>query len=549
MKEKAKDFLNKVKEKFKKLTKKTIIIVVSAIVLISLLIVLVLNHRPYSVLVTDVTQEESGAIVTLLDELGVTNYKVEGSDTILVPSKDAPQLKAKLLKEGYPKTGFSNSYDSYYAHVGSLSTESERRQSWLIAQMEDIESTLRCLENVKNASVKITPGEDRGYVLDSNKMVKASASVVIEMKDTEKLSKEMANAIRNYVKHSVQGLEFDQVSIIDTLGNTYNTGEEDSDGASALKLQLEEEWENKINTNVMKVLIPFFGEDNVKVSVNCEVEVSKVIEHRHDVYLPPWADDGSTNGKGIIGSERYQYYVERPGENAPGGLVGAETNSDIAEQVELEARPDGSEIGLGGEGQIDYNNPESKKEITRTAGELVDCSIAVSLNSSAIQNVDYDELRQHVARAAGIQGERDPDTGEEFLEDKISVVSLPFPKEPVIIPTPFRIPGWVLIAAGVGLLLFLILLLVFLRIRKKRKQKLEEEQAREALLAAGNLEAVAAMDAVNEVEKPQGGADIMSMKSERSMELRQDIRQFASDNPEITAQQLKSWLRGGDEDG
>lgn len=548
MKEKVKDFLNKAKEKLKKLTKKTIIIIVSVIVLISLLIVLALNHRPYSVLVTDVTQEEAGSITTLLEELGVTNYKVEGSDTILVPSKDAPRLKAKLLQEGYPKTGFSSSYDSYYEHVGSLSTESERKQSWLIAQTEDIEATLRCLENVKNASVQITPGEDRGYVLDSGNVTKASASVLIETKDKTKLSNDMANAIRNYVKHSVQGLEFDSVSITDTLGNTYNAGEDDSDGASALKLKLEEEWENKINTNVMKVLIPFFGEDNVKVSVNCEVEVSKVIEHRHDVYLPPWADDGSTNGKGIVGSERYQYYVERPGENAPGGLVGAETNSDIAEQVELEARPDGSEIGLGGDGQVDYNNPESKKEITRTAGELVDCSIAVSLNSAAIQNVNYDELRQHVARAAGIQGERDPNTGEEFLEDKISVVSLPFPKEPVIVPGGFHIPAWVLIAAGTGLLIFLLVLLLVLRIRKKRKQKLEEEEAREALLAAGGIQAAAAL-AADEVEKPQGGADIMSMKSERSMELRQDIRQFASDNPEITAQQLKSWLRGGDEDG
>ena len=45
----------------------------------------------------------------------------------------------------------------------------------------------------------------------------------------------------------------------------------------------------------------------------------------------------------------------------------------------------------------------------------------------------------------------------------------------------------------------------------------------------------------------EDGADVMSMQSERSIELRQDIRKFAEDNPEIAAQMLRGWLRGDDE--
>ena len=48
---------------------------------------------------------------------------------------------------------------------------------------------------------------------------------------------------------------------------------------------------------------------------------------------------------------------------------------------------------------------------------------------------------------------------------------------------------------------------------------------------------------------PAGGADVMDLEMERSMELRKDIRQFAQDNPEIAAQMIKGWLRGGDENG
>ena len=37
--------------------------------------------------------------------------------------------------------------------------------------------------------------------------------------------------------------------------------------------------------------------------------------------------------------------------------------------------------------------------------------------------------------------------------------------------------------------------------------------------------------------------------TEKSMELRKDIRQFANDNPEIAAQMVRGWLRGGEMNG
>ncbi len=37
----------------------------------------------------------------------------------------------------------------------------------------------------------------------------------------------------------------------------------------------------------------------------------------------------------------------------------------------------------------------------------------------------------------------------------------------------------------------------------------------------------------------------MNLQTEKSMELRKDVRKFAEDNPEIAAQMVKSWLREG----
>lgn len=39
------------------------------------------------------------------------------------------------------------------------------------------------------------------------------------------------------------------------------------------------------------------------------------------------------------------------------------------------------------------------------------------------------------------------------------------------------------------------------------------------------------------------------MKNDKGMELKKNIRDFAEQNPEISAQLLKSWLNGGENNG
>lgn len=536
--DKLKKFQADALEWIKKISKK--IWIISAVVLVSVavLIAFFLNNKPYEVLVTGVSSGEASSILTFLEGQGVTNYKVENNDTILVPRSQVTALKGKLLMEGYPQTGYA--YSTYYDHVGSLSTESERDNAYLMFLMESMSNVIRTFENVKDATVLISPGEDHGYVLDSGNVVDATAAVTVTMEGAAKLSAQQVSAIRNLVSHGVQGLEIDSVAISDTMGNSYTADASAAAGdASALKLQLEEEYENKIRTEVMQALSPFFGTDNVKVSVNCVVELSQRTVSSRDVHLPDWAQNGDTDGKGIIGKQIYEYYVNRPGSDVVGGLVGSETNSDLPEYVEKEADPNGNEQSLGGSGQVDYDNPFTETQALYTAGYLEDCTVAVSINSAAVGAADTEKIRQHVARAAGIAGPVDAETGVEYLADKISVVSMDFysPVAPPVLDAA-TVPMWVLVAAAGGLLLFIILLLVILMIRrriKKKKAAIQSNELDEMLASAGFMDTAS-----------QAGADVMSMQTEKSMELRKDIRQFANDNPEIAAQMVRGWLKGSD---
>ena len=153
--------------------------------------------------------------------------------------------------------------------------------------------------------------------------------------------------------------------------------------------------------------------------------------------------------------------------------------------------------------------------------------------------------------AAGIYGEIDEETGLEVLNGRISVISYPFFR-PEVEPGPdpsiitiAGIPLWVLIAAAGGLLLFIILLVVILLIRRRRRKKQEAEEEANA----SEVDALLAAVGLGGQATDGNGADVMEIQTEQSMQLRKDIRQFASENPEIAAQMVRSWLRGGDDDG
>ncbi|EOS65131.1 hypothetical protein C816_02362 [Oscillibacter sp. 1-3] len=553
--DKAKAIWGKVWERLKKISKKIYIAAAAALVVLAVILVIVLNNKPYSTLVTGVSMDEMSSVLQLLDAWGVRDYKVENGDTILVPESQQSQLQARVLMENV----FQSGQAKYFDNLSALSTNQERNAATLMDLEEKLRATIRSFDNVQDAVVNLTPGEDRGYVLDSGNVVNATAAVKVSMRDGKKLTTQQAAAIREFVSNSLQGLEISRVSITDDYGNTYSGGSLTADSdASALKMQLEEEQSNKIRTQIMQVLAPAFGEENVDVAVNCVVEVGNVTENRVDVYLPEYAQNGETNGRGIIGSLIYQWSYNRDGDETVGGVVGTESNSnipnpDFSQYMENKPNLDGTESAADASGQIDYDNSRSEKHIVTTAGYLKDCSVAVSINSTTAGNVDTAEWQEHVARAAGIYGEVDEETGLEILDGRISVISYPFFREEPPAPVPgifdieiAGIPMWVFIAAAGGLLLFIILLVVILVARRRRRKRLEAEEAE---AQASEVDALLAAVGLGGQATDGNGADVMEIQTEQSMQLRKDIRQFASENPEIAAQMVRNWLRGGDDDG
>lgn len=565
--EKLKGYLEKVKEALGKVSKKIWILIAVGVVLIAAAVIIFINSRPYSTLIAGATSEETATVLTWLEGQGVTDYRMEGQGTILVPESMATSLKARLLQEQY--TSSDSPYSGYFERVNALSTVKDRDNAWLVTLTESMQETIRKFDGVRSASVNINLGEDRGYVLDTNNLVEASVGVLLTMENGKTLSPEQANAMRYFISHSVASLSVDNISISDTKGNIYdNVG----GGASAadstnLKLQTEQYWSNLIRSHVEQVLIPVYGEENVAVTATCSVELGEKTINEYDVRLPEFAQDGSTNGAGIIGKRFYNYQVVVDDEVVAGGVVGTPSNADLPTYVEEGENLIEALGRLMGEGSIEFENSKTQTQMTITAATLTDVTVAVSINSTTAGMVNVDDVIHHAATAAGIQAPlllEEGVTEADYLSRKISVLNTPFYVRPVE-PVPpsgweaLGIPLWVVIAAGAGLLLFAIILTIVLLVRRNKRRKQEEEQkAVEELLATAMPDQVQLGSDGQPVEQPVeldengdpvSGADVMDLHTERSMELRQSIRDFVDENMEVAALLIKSWLKEDGDNG
>ena len=554
-KEKLQGYFEQVKTALGKISKKIWIIIGVTVAALAIGIVIFLNTRPYATLIAGATNEEAGAVLSWLQEQGITNYRMEGTGTILVPEGQAASLKARLLVDQYSQANATPT--GYFEQVSALSTQADRNRAWLMELQSRMEQTICQFPEVRSATVTINLGEDRGYVLDSNNVVEASAGVILTMQRGKALTDAQANAIRNYVAYSVAGLKVESVSLEDTEGNDYSgqsTGVGTAAASSALKIKLERQIRADFEKQILQALTPIYGENNVSVAVTVEVELGDKTINDYKVTLPQFAEDGSTEGRGIPGKQFYTYQFLTPDEGAVGGLVGTPSNSELPTYVDPgDAQAELQSI-LEERHETEYDNSKTQTQMVITAGTLTKVTATVGIDAKDCPNADLDAILRGSATAIGLVAPLELENGmteQQYLSRYITVIHDEF-NEPVV-PEPepsgweaLGIPLWVVIAAGAGLLVFAIVLTIILLLRgKKRKKQEAEQRAVEELLAVAMPQQTEDGVQLDENGEPVG-ADVMDLHTERSMELRQSIRDYVDENMEVAALLIKSWL---EEDG
>ena len=520
-----KDFLGKYSKKTKIIAGSAAVAVIAAAVIIAL----VLNHKDYTTLFTGVTEEEATKIIGKLQESGVDFQYKENGD-ILVDEKVADKTRADLVYEGYPKSGFT--YDVFTENSGGMTTDSEKETYKLYDLQDRIGATIRFFDGVKDAKVNIALKEEQKYVLeeDGEKAGTPSASVVVTMESGESPSEKQAAAIQRLVAKSVPEMEMENVAVFDGNGIEVSVNKDGSStsGSNATE-EIAQLIETQISKKVINVLGSFYGAENIRVSARGKVNMEKVIRESTTYTTPEKIDEKDKTG--IVSSESTTKDTVNSGSTGT-GVAGSETNADTPE---YNAGTDNNASGSASESATrDYLVNQVKEQGELDTGVLEDLTVSVAINGKNAGNISMNELRDLVGNATGI-------AAADRLE-KITIVNAPFYEENadkdtkevsnILKNIKYNLP----VIAVAAVIAVVIIILAVILIRRRKKRRMEEEEELEDLLIP---------DVTEEIRKPE----ILNLKNEKSRELRENVRDFADENPEISAQMIRNWLNGGEQDG
>lgn len=542
-------------------TKKMLMAIVAgtvAIAIVGLGVLALGNKSDYSTLFTGMNQEEAQEVVALLQEQG-TDYRFnDANGSVQIPASQVDQVRAQLLSKGYPQSGFT--YDMYRDNAGLMTTESDKKQYTLYELQDRLGAQIRLFEGVRDAKVTIAEAGEQRYALGDDTQTNASASVVVTMQNGEKLTSNQASAIKNLIARAVRGMNFTNVSVFDaeTMMEVAGENEESPYGNVTDITAITSMVESNIAGNVRRVLEKLYGEGTVAVSVKGTLNMERLIQESILYTTPEKINEEDKTGL------LYQENVssENSGSLAAGdgGVVGADANADTPRYT----------AGANGETATDtyansnaarewlYNSVKEQRQIDPGVLENATIGVVIDTDDKSIPDQDLIAL---IANSAGIDTEEarqkitviralSPATAaarEEAAKPDVPV-SVP-PTEAKTIPLP------IIIAIGAGVALLLLLLILLLLRSKKKKAQAEEmnfavaedtgqdEFPTEEGAGTGAKEAAISLEEDDELEKNE---EIINLRMQHSLKLKQNIGDFVEQNPQIAAKLVQSWLRGED---
>lgn len=493
------------------------------------------NTSGYEVLYAGMEQSEVAEVFAAVQGLEpVVKARMNSNGEIEVPKKEKDRVLAELAIKGVPKSGLP--YDIFPANGSLTTTDLEKRKQIEYQLNNRLQDTLRQFPGIKSAVVTISLAQDSNRVWEVSGS-KSTASVTLHLQPGVTYSKDNVTAVKTLVASSV-GYTMDpkDVMVIDAATSINLPGRDDTDSAYSVEGELQRlGYQDKIDQRyadkAMNVLSLFIEPTNLRITATIKIDYNKMVTESKD-YVP---SGDSNNNSGVL-SEGKTDALLNPGSLA-GGLPGEEDNTD----------PPPAYVDLDGDGNpefVDYHNEQKylvsyiMQQIEKNEAEIIEdqSSVAVTIKG----DIDEDTrlaIIESTARATGIP------------EAKVSVQNYAIgdiptdelPAQGTILEGPVL---YILIGVMAGLLI--LLLLVVLISNKRKKKKLAAATA----AAGGTTGGISLMDphasvfsSERELEERKRQIQDAAQRSKNDNAIAEEVREFAKQNPQITANLLRNWLK------
>ena len=378
---------------------------------------LILWSRPdYQLLYGRLGEKDAATIISQLQAQNIPHQIAAGGGAVYVPADQVYRLRMELAAKGLP-SGDGVGFEIFDKGQFGLS-DFVQRTNYLRALQGELSRTISELHGVRSARVMIVQPENRLLITDQG--IKPTASVFVELAGN-RLESEAVNAIRNLVANSVQGLQPDQVAVVDNQGHVLSEDlkQDPALGSAASQMRYRQQVEDYLAKKVETMLAQVIGPGNavVRVSAEIETDATTLTEEKYD-------PEGQ-----VVRSQTIAEDTTNTTESRTGGVVGVTANVPDKSVADA-AKPTSTNEQSRKNRTTTYEINRTTTNTVRTPGTLKNLTAAVFI-AQRIPGADgqaakrtaeeLTALRQLVINALGVHA-----TAGQSLDSTVSLQEMSF---------------------------------------------------------------------------------------------------------------------------
>ncbi len=359
-----------------------------------------MSEPKYAVLYRDLSDRDAAAIVNELDSQRVPYLLAEGGTSIEVEEDQVAAVRLRLAAQNLPQGG-TIGYEMFdTGSLGNLGmTEFMQRVNFQRALEGELSRTITAVEGVDLARVHLVLPEESLFIQQQQQ---PKASVILKVKPGVKLSATQIQSVRFLVANSVEGLELENIALVDVDGNLYDIpngqGEPTIASVTGGYFEMQRATELEKQNNVQAMLDQTFGPNKTVVRVNVDMNWDQE-ESQVETYAP-----AGEVGSVIRSSSREEESWSGQGAQAAAGVPGVDANAPVDDSTYQ------SEDGTAGaynrrNDTVNYEVSKETRSKTIQPGGVERISVAVLMDES-LPEEQIETVKSTVAAALGLNEER-----------------------------------------------------------------------------------------------------------------------------------------------
>ncbi|NOY13974.1 MAG: flagellar M-ring protein FliF [Deltaproteobacteria bacterium] len=472
----------------------------------------------YSLLFANLPGRDASSVIEWLKERKIPYRLEDGGKNILVPADKVYEARIELAGSGLSEGGVG--FEIFDKQSFGM-TDFAQKVNYLRALQGELIRTITSLGPVEGARVHLALPEKR---LFREQQQPATAAVIIKLFSGRTLKESQLQGIIHLVAGSVEGLDAENVTVVDSSGRVLSKSRSDEMAGPMTPgmLEYQRTMERRLEIRAQSLLDRALGAGNSLVRVNADVDFDQ--RERVEEALDP-------NGAVVVSE---QTSSEKGSAKIAGGVPGVVSNLQAAgTKVGTTSTPSSRTNEV-----VNYEMSKVVSKTVRSVGTIKTLSVSVLVADKLTPGAEgagptakprsaeeLKEIGKMVRTALGINDARG---------DLISVVSMPFESgfESEPLPPPSLIqkiyPFMPLIKYGLLAVAALMVYLLFLRPLLRTLQGASEETA--------------PMKTVEELEaelQGERGTPLLGGPSDPLAQIRQEV--LGGDM--MPVQVVKNWLR------